>query len=708
VAEITERISSLIDRIPLPINREKNEIYIALLAKEVSLRSIQDLTANRKLTNDLLDSILLNTGEKEDKLYSESYQFYTRHNRLTRFFQGEFQAVINAAKYCRWKIKDETHKSLWLSLLKQYFTLDDTPIEKRKKAIYEYLFLKIGHDLKGLPTSSPIVGELEWLNYYVQHDQYRSTIKDIEEDITLLQLAKSQDTIYDLKIADELDQWQLTLEKYLQKEASTESNTDRLCDIFELQGHLTKQNNLFDRHASFSKAFQYYRKIVTLLPKAQYYSLARLYAQLEQMIDMLIEHNLNDGLVEMIDNFMNEIQPYAEKTGLQHKRAHGFIKRGILYLKSPDLENKLKALEAFHRAKALWRLEFTKEGYILSLIQISYLYNSLGMNFASKYYALIAFWTIWHFTDSLLYKHLPQTFALISLNDFTSGAWLSTMEDFSHYLFAKREFDEKGFQVENDKLYEKIILNIATIVDAINTLIPEITELTKTKVEKWQDVWVEHILPMVKHLSEIKSPERTKEFLSKVLADHPLNDAGPLRIIKFKALKIDWHIEFKNDEIITAIGEEFTAFLQIFLCELARINSSILVPEKKIIILVETGPFQKEDMGGGRWKIHIPSFDSKEEDKIQMHYAYIGTLVQNILQPISFLSKPEFKNFYFTKMLQEENVGNKVLEAASYQRVFRNTIGRNSTELKERPLINFGPLNLEIKYHDRLSDETSQ
>ena len=67
-----------------------------------------------------------------------------------------------------------------------------------------------------------------------------------------------------------------------------------------------------------------------------------------------------------------------------------------------------------------------------------------------------------------------------------------------------------------------------------------------------------------------------------------------------------------------------------------------------------------------------------------MHYLYLGSLVTKILQSISNVSKQDFNQFFIEQLLQKEKLGEKALEASSYQRVLRNSIGASFKETKDR------------------------
>jgi hypothetical protein len=701
IERIISRIDELIPKIPLPLDSVKTNMYSSLLVSEVFHRSIQDDPEDRKLTNELLDSILLNAGDKEDKWYAEAIQQF-KGTTIQHYYQGEFQTVISAASYCRWNQMDDGHKSHWLGMLKQYIHLEETPAANKRKAIYEHLFLKIGHDLLQERTSSPIAGEEDFINYYFDNWKPAIRVQDMEDDIVLLQLIKSQIKGFGLSFPEEqISRWEDNIKDYLESEAAKEKNVDRLCELLEMQGHLAHQSDITDPIKSFSSAFEYYRQIPPLLEKAQYYSLARLYAQMQQMVKMLTAYGLNDELLESMDKFMCEIQEYAEKTGLRHKTAHEFVERGMLHIEHHDLPNYLKALELFHKAKDKWRLEYTKEGYILSLLSIAKVYEGLGMTYASKYYSLLAFWSTWHFADPKLYKHLQKALSQVMHLDRKHGAWMNAIITFNHYLFSKREFDGKGFEMGNDKSYHRAVFEMASIIHAAPLIHPPLTEFIESLKPKLGFIWTEQIHPLVDEMTaRITDMDALKQILNQNLVDLPLNDIGPTRNIRFNALNIDWHIQFENSETMTPIGEEFVSFLQITLCELARINPGILNSGKQIFITVQKGHFQKQLTAPDQWIATIPEFDSKEQPEIQMHYSYIGSLVMAILHNTSNLSKREFTQFYVEDLLKKGQLGEKALEAASYQRVFRNTTGSSSEITKQKedfPQLDEGSLPITYK-----------
>lgn len=675
IDQIVEDIEALVMQIPLPLDESKSKIYGALLIAEAHRRSTQDNPDDRKLTNDLLDSILLNAGDHEDVWYAEVLSSTREKSTLNDFFPGEFQSTIAATRYCRWKNLDEVHKSVWQKRLEEYLSLPDIPIENKKKAIYEYLFLKIGHNYSEKRTDSAIVGDVELVKFYIQNWRNRNHIRDVEDDIVMLQLLKAQIQRYSFPISKEsLAEWEKEIETFLEDEIANEQNVDRLCELLELRGHLEKQKDLLEPIKNVNSAFEIYRKILPLISRTKFYSLSKLYSQLDALQDLLIEYDINEELQNFIDNFQAEIHQHASKTGQRITSAHKLIEKAQKHLKNRNLRGSLKALDLFHQAKDLCRMDDTKALYNVCLLGLSQVYGALGMNYASKYYALVGLWSTWHSADPTLNILLPKALGLICISDFLSGSWMSAVTDFSLYLFAQREFDEKGLNFRDDKLFLATRHNIALVMLVAPQLQPEMKAVVEALRDIWGAIWDDQVQPFIDEFSKDKNPF---DRVNKLATAMPLSDLGSRRVIEFVALKIEWHVEFENTEIMSAIGEEFVSFLQVVLCEIATDNPEVLLSGHKVEILIQEGHFQKDSEGDGKWILTIPTFDSSEEEKIRMHYVYLGSLVTTVLGKVTNLTKGQLNEFYFY-LLKERKLGEKVLEGTAYQRAYKQSLDTSS------------------------------
>ncbi len=308
-----------------------------------------------------------------------------------------------------------------------------------------------------------------------------------------------------------------------------------------------------------------------------------------------------DSYLDLTDEFMEEIKPYADKTGLREKSAFDLIERAIYHSKRNNSSNNLKALQLLHRAKDELRIDYTRKAYNISLLEISKIYMRLGMVYASKYYALISYWSIWQSTDHNLKQYLPDSFFKLMHTDYESGAWIRALLDFEVYLFSKNEFDQRGFQIESDQRFQFALSETAMIIYSSPIIYPIISSYIEKIKQDYGFIWTDYLEPTISEIQkQLPDKESVYEVLRKNIIDQPLNDLGATRSIHFKALSIDWFFEFENILVMTGIAEEFISTLQITLCEIARIKPEIISKNKVIKIKIQEGLYQKNLTGGKR------------------------------------------------------------------------------------------------------------
>ena len=106
-----------------------------------------------------------------------------------------------------------------------------------------------------------------------------------------------------------------------------------------------------------------------------------------------------------------------------------------------------------------------------------------------------------------------------------------------------------------------LFFEMACIVHAAPLIHPPMTAFIESLKPKLGFVWTEQIRPLVEEMTaHISDVNTLKCILNQNLIDIPLNDVGPIRNIRFKALNNDWNIQFDNTESMTPIGEEFVSF----------------------------------------------------------------------------------------------------------------------------------------------------
>ncbi|AZA65539.1 hypothetical protein EG345_13035 [Chryseobacterium carnipullorum] len=358
------KITKLIPDLPLSIDPEKATTYISLLHFEIANRTAQSNEEDKKLTNDLLDIVLLTSGSEENRWYGETYAKWSNVNEIKYFTVGAFYEVVSAARHCRWELDESGHHTLWLSLLKKYINLADITLACRRKAIYEFLFLTFSPNSQtGLPREM-IAGHEEWIRFYFNELEHRNSLADFKEDIFLLQSIEgilAIDSETSLTQA-EIEEWKKVIEHFIDEKINTPRNNDELCLSYELKGDfIFNFNRTTPLRENVKTAIETYRQILPLLNEASTYSISGLSDYLIDILKILINEDVEDEVIDDIENFINEIEEYAVKTGKQHNAAHNLAERGALYMKKGSLKNFLKALDCFHKAKnyGIYRIQRT-------------------------------------------------------------------------------------------------------------------------------------------------------------------------------------------------------------------------------------------------------------------------------------------------------------------------------------------------------------
>lgn len=117
---------TLISQLPFPISQNDYTKVFDRLRGIVGDKSMEGSPENRFLTNELLDNQLLNLGDKDDKVYVQSFELWKDVSEISYFNIGEFYQVLFAAKHCRRNKYLESHSTIWINLLSKYTTNPDT------------------------------------------------------------------------------------------------------------------------------------------------------------------------------------------------------------------------------------------------------------------------------------------------------------------------------------------------------------------------------------------------------------------------------------------------------------------------------------------------------------------------------------------------------------------------------------------------------
>jgi hypothetical protein len=636
-----------------------------------------------------MDLLLLQSGNEKSRWYAEMYDKWLPVKEIKEFHAGEFYEIVDASRYYRMNFHQSGHKALWMSLFEHYISNQDAKIYIKRKSIYEFLFLALNPSPETAKTMDSLGGYEDKIKYYFNQWGHRNNLTDIQDDITLLQLTLPQVLVQNISVTPhEINDWKSTIQSFLDSALQAETNIDARCTLLELRGNFEFHVNIIKSTETVEKSISYFREILPLLPKAELYSISDLFDTLKGIIHLLIRFNTGKSIIELIDAFLEEIQDVAAASGQRHVAAKNLVRRGVDYLKAGGVSNLLQATNCFHKAKALWYLELTKEGYILSLLNLAQVYYALGMNIAGKYYALCSIWATWHFKNESLFNRIAQGMGLLFYGDFKQGAWVAALDDFELFVKTRAEYNPGGWMGRNDDLLANTLPDIAFLVFASKKLSPEMSVYFDYRVSQWRNLWSDFVKPLVDELDNLLIDEqKIIDGTKSNITGEPLADIGKERLVAFNAIDIDWQIRFQNTHALNAIGEEFISILQVFLCEIARVDAGLLNKGITIVITIQEAGGNERIMkhkDKDDWIAPIPKFNSKVQSEISYHYAFISIMIKEIFISISSFADETFNNFWWKILHEKEKIGEKAFCTNTYQKVYNNAIDEKAFDNSQR------------------------
>lgn len=720
IENTTNSINSLIKSLPhKAIDDEQVPSIMSMLFYEVTCHSIEDKPEDRFLDLGLLDKKILESGTKNEKWYSEVYSSWEKVEKIENYFIGEFYEVFNAAQHCKknkylWK-----HSDLWIKLLKIYFSNPDFPKVFRRKALYQLAWLMLkpdGNTFKVSGSLDEIKKDLK--EYFSDTDSF--DIDELDEAVNLKNLivgAWSQGVLsFDQETIDQIIN---SITEKLRKELEAATEPDQICNLLELSGfnQFTTKNQEQEWQDGILKPFN---DIIPLLDKTKRYSVSELSGRINKILSMFIGWGMKPdaGIILALEKFSDTIEPFVNEREGKYSSAKRNIDKGDAFLKSKDKKGILKALGYFHKAKELYLSDATMEGYILSLMNISQLYSSIGLNFAAKYYALSALWMSSCEGDSRLISRIPQSFALLTHIDYVQGCWFSALADFDLYLRSKIELDNNDFDIE-DQVFRTASMEMSMIMHAAGILSAQFNIHFGIIQKSWGYVWTDTIEIFKDGIPEITGKPDDIEVVKRDLVDQPFNDIGKVRIIQWQALGSTWKILFKNESLETAIAEEYCALLQILLGEVALSSSDFHLLKSTININISMGdnhtpPVQVAKKKEFQFNVTIPELKSKEMADVNRHGQQVVAGLGVILGEISLLKQDEFMKEYQLLFSQQE-LHKKNYTINTYQRIYKEFYGSELFEKDQRtnyspiePIIGLQKENVFLKWNDGISSKYNE
>ncbi|PQJ79558.1 hypothetical protein [Polaribacter porphyrae] len=692
-----KKIKSLITKIPISSVSDDKNIFSSLL-ETVFVKVTNSDYNERTLTFRKFENTILSLGEKEDGWYSRKFNYYLNIESIDSFRFGEFYEILDLINYCRRKKYLHHHKEKWNALTNFYLNTDSISPYYRRKIIYELIFLNNEFhevDYENLSARIRPDGNLfgfeNHIRYYLEDFKNFITPEDLEDAKNIINILFP--VVIDNKInidKKEHSKWVITLFKEISKRLTNSSNSTERCKYLELKATFLMVSNI-SRGKNPLEFIKYYDELIENLDKSPLYEVSQLGDRLNKYIKMFINSEPDDtwGLINALEEFSTRLFPYIEKREGKISLAKQQVQRGVQYIKTNKKHLLLKALDYFHKAKINYLQEDTIEGYTLGLINISQLYNKLGLHLAAKYYALASFRIS---INKELINRVENSFELLFYSDYKSGSWLNAIDIYSKYIFTREQsnYEKSDFEHES-KITRKLTFLLYVMLKKSNHFNDFVTEYINSFGYIGNDI----INPILKKYDEFLPTENHfNQFLIKEVNDYPLNDIGTERVISFKALGSLWRIKFPNKYELIGISEEFISNLQILLAEISlfEVDFHLLKTEIEIELELSKEYKEPEELPSNeviKRKVFIVKCNSKNEKKLNFHTVHSTISVSYILNSMSLLKYEEFQS-NFMDFIKERELDNKQISVNIYQKIHRDVYSKKSfKEFKNQKLNNF-------------------
>jgi hypothetical protein len=525
----------------------------------------------------------------------------------------------------------------WLNKIAVYL---DHPISKdlRRRAAYEICVANL-RGLNNLTEKKKLIEE------YFSQIQNLKNLSDIQDATTLLIYCSSAYTYKHFVIeVDKLFHWSKSLINRIEQALEDATGSGTRCRLLQIRGqacYLQFRNGTIPE-INLDQTFEYWFRLLEEVPKAPLFPL-------EEFADLLT----------VLTKFVGEDEQFIKLTRktdeLLSDRSSGYIAaekcrdRAMAYY---DNRKYLQSIKHFHIAKIKWFSAETIRGSLLAMLVLCDCYQKLGLIYAAKYYAAcVASLSIRHDNEEIKYL-IPRALFMLSDSCYQGGEWLTFAQILKLALIAHNMYDECPLDLEKHEDLRRVF-TYTTIVRTVTKRFEENHALAFDEVfTEWPID--EELKEGIESLSERDSGywqrvsvEDFWDAAQSELTDRPFSDTGMRRQISWKALGIDWTVEFENDYFTMCISEELVSTLQIILADVAPKDLVLLPTRVKISVYIsdesQTDVHEVPSNEISTWRVGFPKSMIMNPDALANMRIDVFTLAVTVLGNCSVLNFEDFK-----------------------------------------------------------------
>lgn len=375
--------------------------------------------------------------------------------------------------------------------------------------------------------------------------------------------------------------------------------------------------------------------------------------------------------------------------------------------------NILLAIDHLHRAKINWFSAETLRGTIITSRFLASCYEELGFLYAAKYYALTAAYLAFHSPDDDVKDQISNAIFEAAEISYSAGEWLTFFSVMETGLMSHHNYDPSPLDLDEHEKLKRVFIYTAIIRSLTGRFDVGLVEPVEIRYQRW--ALDPETRSALSDLSDNQPPDSywVKTPMSEIWAQicdqlrgRPFSDVGATRDIKWHALGILWTVSFPNEFEPTTLAEEFVAFLQVILADLAGYDLSLIPTTVTIEIEIsDEGKYEIKEESTNKlvkWRLAVPASKKESKKDIDERVSQIFAIAVGALAKCSALTFEAFSEKL--RMALEKGLTSKSFFVRPYREIYRQFIPSDLFGAEERQSLTPAESAREIIYreHDEI------
>jgi len=205
-------------------------------------------------------------------------------------------------------------------------------------------------------------------------------------------------------------------------------------------------------------------------------------------------------------------------------------------------------------------------------------------------------------------------------SDYDLGAWCNylLLSEVGLEAFAQFGSEKDASTIESD--INRTLFHSGIIYAMSQRFAPDLRSTIREMIDAWDLADdLDNLLEAADQQWTDKDPSAVTDALREAGIRAPFSDVGCRRHVGFRALGINWSLDWENTYSINAVGEHFTAVLQVILADVARLDLCLLPTMISVSLRLGSATSTDALVEGerpGEWLVTLPN--PKQADQFDL------------------------------------------------------------------------------------------